>query len=95
MANDDLPEGFRSGDPTARPRTEHDTTEVKFALSEHADGVHFFVMFEESSPGLQILKAGAAFLALEFRDQVSFAEAQALVTEMNEKLHAVSYTSVP
>jgi hypothetical protein len=89
--SDELPEGFRPDDATAPDRASTDHTDATFTLKEHGDGTPW-VMIEPYQPGLSVLSRSDSFLGLEFRDGVTFAEAQALAGEIRRMLRGISHT---
>lgn len=88
---DKLPPGFSADDPTAGDRAFTEHTPISFTLKEGPNGEPW-VMFEEGEPGLPVLKFGDAFLGLQFRDGVSFADAQRFTSEMRRMFDTLSYT---
>ncbi len=87
----DMPDGLGPTDRTAGDRAYTDHTEVSFTLKEHGRGEPWITL-EPDAPGLPVLNPGDAFLGLQFRDGVTFAEAQRFVGEMNRMLVVLSYT---
>ena len=87
----DFPEGLGPDDPTAGDRADTHHATVSFALKEGPRGEPW-IMIEEDQPGLPVLKHGDVFLGLEFREGVSFEEAQRFTAEMRRMLGVLSYT---
>lgn len=87
----DYPEGLGPHDPTASDRAHTDHAHVSFTIKESGRGEPW-VAFEIDQPGLPVLKFGDAFLGLQFRSSIPFAEAQAFTAEMRRMFDVISYT---
>lgn len=91
MSRDDLPEGFRPGDPTARTRAHTDGTGVSFSVKEGGRGEPR-IMIEEDAPGLPVLKFGDAFLMFHAREGVTLEQIEHLAAEMNRLISTMTFT---
>lgn len=94
MKPDDLPPGFRRGDPTAGDKAHTDRTPVTFKFIEGRDGGPAWVLIEEDDPGLPVLRAGNASLGLVFREGVSFEQARDFAKQMQQMLVRITYTKL-
>jgi len=64
-----LPPGFGPRDRTPPDRAHTDHTRTTSTLKEFGHGEPW-VMIEEDKPGLPVLKAGDAFLGIQFRSEI-------------------------
>lgn len=87
----DYPEGLGPNDPVAPDRAHTDHSRVSFTIKEYSHGEPW-VIFEDTEPGLPVLKAGNAFLGLDFRPEIPFQEAEQFVREMRRMFDTISYT---
>lgn len=91
MRRDELPEGFRPGDPTAHDRANTDYTGVTFTLKEGHGGVPWY-MVEEDAPGLPLLRAGDSFIGLRLRDGITYDEAKEFLNELRRVVVGIAHT---
>jgi hypothetical protein len=91
LSMSDYPKGLGPDDPTAGDHAYTDHIPVSFALKEGPRGEPW-VMIEEDPAGLPVLKFGDAFLGLQFRSDVPFAEAQRFTAEMRRMFDTLTYT---
>jgi hypothetical protein len=96
MTTDGLPPGFGPNDPTASDRSESEYAACDFKITEHSptpDGTALpWILIQVDAPGLKVLRAGDAFLGLEFREGVTFEDAKRLAHEMDRLISGISCT---
>lgn len=89
-ANKDIPEGFRSGDPTAGEQARTDYSGCSFALKENGADGGWKLMIEFDKPGLPVIERADAFLMLHFRDTVDQNTATEFARQIRRMLVGVS-----
>lgn len=62
-----------------------------FTIKEYSDGTPW-IMFEPSDENLESI--GQGFLGFDFRDDVSFEEAQKIAELLRNKISSVSFTTL-